>query len=83
MRLALAGNMLKSTWRLGAEMQQGQRGWTLLEAMISMLVGLLLLLLLVGGWQLSYQAFRQTSQRSELQYNAQFVHSFLQQELVN
>lgn len=75
--------MLKSTWRLGAEMQQGQRGWTLLEAMISMLVGLLLLLLLVGGWQLSYQAFRQTSQLSELQYNAQFVHSFLQQELVN
>ncbi len=58
-------------------------GWTLIEAMISMLVGLLLLLLFVSGWQLNYQAFRQTTQLSELQYHAQFVHSFLQQELVN
>lgn len=64
-------------------MLRQSRGWTLIEAMISMLVGLLLLLLLVSGWQLSYQAFRQTTQLSELQYHAQFVHSFLQQELVN
>jgi type IV pilus assembly protein PilW len=75
--------LLKLARRLGVKMLRIPQGWTLIETMISLVVGMLLLLLLVSGWQLSYQAFRQTTQFSELQYHAQFVHSFFQQELVN
>ncbi len=58
-------------------------GWTLVEAMISMLLGLVCTLLLFAGWQWNYRAFIQTTQLSELQQSGQFVLSFMQQELVN
>lgn len=62
---------------------KGRNGWTLIEAMISMALGLLCTLLLIAGWQWNYRAFIQTTQLSELQQSAQFVLSFMQQELVN
>lgn len=58
-------------------------GWSLIELLISTLLGGMLVLLFVSGWVLSYHTFRQTHQFSELHYHAQFVHSFFQQELVN
>lgn len=60
-----------------------QQGWTLIEAMVSMALGLLCTLMLVAGWQWNYRAFIQTTQLSELQQSGQFVLSFIQQELVN
>lgn len=60
-----------------------QQGWTLIEALISMALGLLCTLMLIAGWQWNYRAFIQTTQLSELQQSAQFVLSFMQQELVN
>jgi type IV pilus assembly protein PilW len=71
----------------GAKMRHSchliQNGWTLIEAMISMGLGLLCTLMLIAGWQWNYRAFIQTTQLSELQQSAQFVLSFMQQELVN
>lgn len=58
-------------------------GWTLVEALISTALGLFCSLLFIAGWQWSYRAFIQTTQLSELQQSAQFVLSFMQQELVN
>ncbi len=63
--------------------RRGRNGWTLIEAMISMALGLLSTLLLITGWQWNYRAFIQTTQLSELQQSAQFVLSFMQQELIN
>lgn len=60
-----------------------QLGWTLVEMMISMALGLLCTLLLITSWQWNYRAFIQTTQLSELQQSGQFVLSFMQQELVN
>lgn len=60
-----------------------RNGWTLIEAMISMALGLLCTLMLIAGWQWNYRAFIQTTQLSELQQSGQFVLSFMQQELVN
>ena len=59
------------------------RGWTLVEALISMALGLLCTLMLIAAWQWNYRAFVQTTQLSELQQSAQFALSFMQQELVN
>ncbi|WP_197490156.1 PilW family protein [Rheinheimera sp. SA_1] len=61
----------------------GRNGWTLIEAMVSMALGLLCTLMLIAGWQWNYRAFIQTTQLSELQQSAQFVLSFMQQELLN
>jgi len=60
-----------------------RNGWTLIEAMISLALGLFCTLLLITGWQWNYRAFIQTTQLSELQQSAQFVLSFFQQELLN
>jgi len=60
-----------------------QRGWTLVEMMISMALGLCCTLLLITAWQWNYRAFIQTTQLSELQQSGQFVLSFMQQELTN
>lgn len=60
-----------------------QHGWTLIEMLIVMALSLLLTLLLVNSWQVNYQAFKQTSQLSELQQSGQFVLGFFQQELTN
>lgn len=63
--------------------QQISAGWTLIEAMISMALGLCCTLLFIAGWQWNYRAFIQTTQLSELHQSAQFVLGFMQQELVN
>jgi type IV pilus assembly protein PilW len=68
---------------MGRAGRLGRNGWTLLEAMVSMALGLVCTLMLTAGWQWNYRAFIQTTQLSELQQSAQFVLSFMQQELVN
>jgi len=68
---------------MGLPAHSCRNGWTLIEAMISMALGLLCTLMLIAGWQWNYRAFIQTTQLSELQQSGQFVLSFMQQELVN
>lgn len=62
---------------------QRQHGMTLIEMLITVALSLFFTLLLVSSWQVNYQAFKQTSQLSELQQSAQFVLGFFQQELGN
>ena len=59
------------------------QGATLVEMLITVALALFFTLLLVSSWLVNYQAFKQTSQLSELQQSAQFVLGFFQQELGN
>jgi len=59
------------------------QGSTLVEMLITVALALFFTLLLVSSWLVNYQAFKQTSQLSELQQSAQFVLGFFQQELGN
>lgn len=60
-----------------------QQGSSLVEMLITVLLASFFTLLLVSSWLVNYQAFKQTSQLSELQQSAQFVLGFFQQELGN